>query len=74
VPLEDLLYSRAEEFVDDVERLARTDTKSLSTLRLVSGKHPVEAGSRDNRSGDSPRRALVSDCFLASRQALVLRN
>jgi tetratricopeptide (TPR) repeat protein len=41
-PLEDLLYSRAEVFVDDVERLARTDPKFLATLRLVSGPFTQE--------------------------------
>lgn len=41
-PLEDLLYSRAEVFVEDVERLARIDPKFLSTLRLVSGPFTQE--------------------------------
>jgi tetratricopeptide (TPR) repeat protein len=41
-PLEDLLYSRAEVFVDEVERLARTDPKFLSTLRLVGGPFTQE--------------------------------
>jgi hypothetical protein len=59
-PLEDLLYSRAEVFVDDVERLARTDPKFLSTLRLVSGPftQELDASNRIQRAAGVPIRFI----------------
>jgi hypothetical protein len=57
-PLEGLLYSRAEVFVDDVERLACTDPKFLSTLRRVSGPFTQEfdAANRIQRAAGVPIR------------------
>ena len=62
-PLEDLLYSRAEVFVDDVERLARTDPKFLSTLRLVSGPftRELDASNRIQRAAGVPIRFIDDD-------------
>jgi hypothetical protein len=59
-PLEDLLYSRAEVFVNDVERLARTDPKFLSTLRLVSGPftQELDAANRIQRAAGVPIRFI----------------
>ena len=59
-PLEDLLYSRAEVFVDDVERLARTDPKFLSTLRLVGGPFTQEqdAANRIQQAAGVPIRFI----------------
>jgi len=59
-PLEDLLYSRAEVFVDDVERLARTDPKFLSTLRLISGPFTQEfdSANRIQRAAGVPIRFI----------------
>jgi len=36
-PLEDLLYARGEQFIDEVERLASSDPKFLSAIRLIAG-------------------------------------
>jgi hypothetical protein len=36
-PLEDLLYARGPLFIDEVERLASSDPKFLSALRLIAG-------------------------------------
>jgi len=55
-PLEDLLYSRAEQFVDEVERLARTDPKFLSALRMINGPFTGEsdASNRIQRAAGVP--------------------
>ena len=55
-PLEDLLYSRAEHFVDEVERLARTDPKFLSALRMINGPFTEEsdASNRIQRAAGIP--------------------
>lgn len=42
-PLEDLLYARGELFIDDLERLARSDPKFLSALQMVAGPFTREA-------------------------------
>lgn len=42
-PLEDLLYARGELFIDDLERLASSDPKFLSALRMVAGPFTKEA-------------------------------
>jgi tetratricopeptide (TPR) repeat protein len=42
-PLEDLLYAQGALFVDEVERLASSDPKFLSALRLVAGPFTSEA-------------------------------
>jgi tetratricopeptide (TPR) repeat protein len=62
-PLEDLLYSRAEFFVDDVERLARTDPKFLATLRLVSGPftQELDASNRIQRAAGVPIRFIADE-------------
>ena len=62
-PLEDLLYSRAEVFVDDVERLARTDPKFLRTLRLVSGPftQELDAANRIQQAAGVPIRFIDDD-------------
>ncbi len=62
-PLEDLLNSRAEVFVDDVERLARTDPKFLRTLRLVSGpfSQEVDAANRIQEAAGVPIRFIDDD-------------
>ena len=59
-PLEDLLYSRAELFVGEVERLARCDPKFLSALRMVSGPFTEEsdASSRIQRAAGTPIRFI----------------
>jgi hypothetical protein len=41
-PLEDLLYARGPLFIDELERLAATDPKFLSALRLVAGPFTKE--------------------------------
>ena len=46
-PLEDLLYSRAEWFVDEVERLTRSDPKFLSALRMINGPFTTESDASD---------------------------
>ena len=59
-PLEDLLYSRAELFVGEVERLARCDPKFLAALRMVSGPFTEEsdASSRIQRAAGTPIRFI----------------
>ena len=42
-PLEDLLYARGKLFIDEVERLARSDPKFLSALQMVAGPFTKEA-------------------------------
>jgi hypothetical protein len=41
-PLEDLLYARGPLFIDELERLASSDPKFLSALRLVAGPFTKE--------------------------------
>ena len=59
-PLEDLLYSRAEVFVDEVERLACSDPKFLSTLRLVGGPftQELDAANRIQQAAGVPIRFI----------------
>ena len=54
--LEDLLYSRAERCVDDVEHLARADPKFLCALRLINGPFTKEsdASNRIQRAAGVP--------------------
>jgi len=42
-PLEDLLYARAPMFIDEVERLADSDPRFLSALRLIAGPFTNES-------------------------------
>jgi tetratricopeptide (TPR) repeat protein len=42
-PLEDLLYARGELFIDELERLARSDPKFLSALQMISGPFTRES-------------------------------
>ena len=41
--LEDLLYARGELFIDEVERLARSDPKFLSALQMIAGPFTKES-------------------------------
>jgi hypothetical protein len=41
-PLEDLLYARGPLFIDELERLASSDPKFLSALRLIAGPFTKE--------------------------------
>jgi hypothetical protein len=41
-PLEDLLYARGQLFIDELERLASSDPKFLSALRLIAGPFTKE--------------------------------
>ena len=41
-PLEDILYARGAQFVNEVERLASSDPKFLSALRLIAGPFTSE--------------------------------
>jgi hypothetical protein len=42
-PLEDLLYARGELFIDELERLARSDPKFLSALQMIAGPFTKES-------------------------------
>jgi hypothetical protein len=55
--------STAPGCVDDVERLARTDSKFLSTLRLVSGPltQELDASNRIQRAAGVPIRFIDDD-------------
>jgi tetratricopeptide (TPR) repeat protein len=59
-PLEDILYSRAEQFVDEVERLACSDPKFLSALRMVGGPFTdkSDASNRIQRAAGVPIRFI----------------
>jgi len=41
-PLEDLLYARGPLFIDELERLASSDPKFVSALRLIAGPFTKE--------------------------------